>query len=612
MIGCVPTFATFPFKNMLGNSMQNLRKFGLIPFGLALPAIALLLVIFGIPVIRLFLASLNAPAFSLANYEAFFGQPANVRVLLQTIEISAVVTLICVIIGYPTAYLIVAASKPIRNALIVLVVLPYLTSGLARTYAWVAILGDHGLINTLLLELGLFSNPQHLIYNRTAVYIGLVHVILPTVILPLVSVMLGIDKSLMAAARSMGARPLAAFWRVFLPLSLPGVRSGSLLAFVFCLGFYVIPKALGGLGDAMLSTFIASQVSSSFNIARIAAAAFILLAITVALLFMFGLDLSRTQAGSATPARKSGMSSLRLVRVLARLLNELSSPFRRKRWLTQLHKARGESRHWKMAGTAFVFLVMSFLLFPSILVIIMSFSAGTSLGFPTSGLSLQWYKLFFEDPSWTDALWISVKIGATVAIVSTIAGTLAAYGLNRTFPQMRGFLTTVLLTPNILPSIVVAIAIYFGLINLGLIGSLTGIVLAHSAVAIGIVVVIVSGTLANFDYRLEQASNSMRAGPLRTFHRVTLPLIRPGIIAGSVFAFLSSFDDVVITSLISGFSVRTLPIKMWEDIRHQLDPTMAAVSSLLMLVPILWLVVLGVIWWRSKLKGLAVLEATSG
>ncbi|MES0212078.1 ABC transporter permease subunit [Mesorhizobium sp. M0028] len=586
--------------------MQIVRKLGSTPFGLALPAFTILVVIFGMPVVRLFLISLNAPAFSLMNYEAFLGQPANIRVLLQTIEISAAVTAICVIIGYPTAYLMVAASKPIRITLIVLVVLPYLTSGLARTYAWIAILGDHGLINNLLLELGIISNPLNLIYNRTAVYIGMVHVILPTVILPMVSVMLGIDKSLMAAARSMGARPLAAFWRVFLPLSLPGVRSGSLLAFVFCLGFYVIPAALGGLRDAMLSTFIASQVASSFNMARIGAAAFILLAITVALLSIFGLDLSRTQISSTSP-RKPWLTGFRSVSAATRLFNELSAPFRSKRWITQIHRARGDSRRWKMLGTAFVVIVMSYLLFPSLLVIIMSFSAGTSLGFPTGGLSLQWYRSFFSDPSWTGALWISVEIGATVAILSTIAGTLAAYGLNRTFPQQRGFLTTLLLAPNILPGIVVAVAIYLGLLQLGLIGSLTGIVLAHSVVAIGIVVVIVSGTLANFDIGLEQAANSMRAGPLQTFIRVTLPLISPGIIGGAIFAFLSSFDDIVITSLISGFSIRTLPLKMWENIRNQIDPTMAAVSSLLMLVPILWLFVLYVMWWRSNAKGQAPL-----
>ncbi|RVD67286.1 ABC transporter permease, partial [Mesorhizobium sp. M4A.F.Ca.ET.029.04.2.1] len=193
------------------------------------PALAVLLVVFGIPIVQLFLTSFNAPAFSTGNYKAFFGQPANVRVLFQTIEISVVATAICLLIGYPTAYLIVAASKRLRMALIVLVLVPYLTSGLVVTYAWIVILGDGGLINNLLVDHGLISSPLPLIYNRMAVYIGMVHIMLPMMILPLVSAMMGIDKSLMAAARSMGARPATAFWRVFFPLSMPGVRSGCLL-----------------------------------------------------------------------------------------------------------------------------------------------------------------------------------------------------------------------------------------------------------------------------------------------------------------------------------------------------------------------------------------------
>lgn len=248
--------------------MKTFQKLGQMPIGLTVPAFAILLVVFGIPIILLFLSSINAPAFSVTNYYKFFGQPANVRVLFQTIEVSVVATVICLILGYPTAYLIVTASRSVRITLIALVIIPYLTSGLARTYAWIVILGDRGVINNVLLHLGVIRSPLQLIYNTMAVYIGMVHIMLPLMILPLVSAMMGIDRSLMAAARSMGARPLTAFWRVFFPLSLPGVRSGSLLVFVFCLGFYVTPAALGGLRDAMLSTFIAGQVASSFDISR--------------------------------------------------------------------------------------------------------------------------------------------------------------------------------------------------------------------------------------------------------------------------------------------------------------------------------------------------------
>ncbi|WP_026202445.1 ABC transporter permease subunit [Bradyrhizobium sp. WSM2793] len=583
--------------------METLLKLGRTPIGIIVPAFTILLVVFGIPIVLLFLTSLNAPAFSIFNYQAFLGQRANVRVLFQTIEVSVIATAICVIIGYPTAYLIAAASKRLRMTLIVLVIIPYLTSLLARTYAWIVILGDRGLINNLLLELELISSPLPLIYNRMAVYIGMVHIMLPMMILPLVSVMLGIDKSLTAAARSMGARPFAAFWRVFLPLSLPGVRSGSVLVFVLCLGFYITPAALGGLRDAMLSTFIAAQVSSSFNMARTAAAAFILLGIAAVMLFILGLDLSDTQGGAARPARSSWLSRLPSLSTLTRYLNELATPYRARRWTAKLYQAKSDSRWSQIPGTALVALVMVYLLFPGLVVIIMSFSAGMFLEFPPSGLSLKWYRSFFGDPSWKGAAWTSIQVGVAAAILSTIVGTLAAYGLSRTSPRFRSLLTMVILTPITFPVIVVGIAAYLGMANLGLIGSMTGIVLAHSIGAIAYVVVIVSGTLANFDRRLEQAAKSMRAGPLQTFRRITLPLIAPGVIGGAVFAFIHSFDEVVISSFISGLSIRTLPLKMWENIRHEIDPTIAAVASLLMLLPVLWLIAIYITWWsRPRMK----------
>ncbi|WP_036259562.1 ABC transporter permease subunit [Mesorhizobium sp. WSM3224] len=580
--------------------MKIFQKLGQMPIGLTVPAFAILLIVFGMPIILLFLSSINAPAFSVTNYYKFFSQPANVRVLFQTIEVSVLATGMCLIVGYPTAYLIVTASKRVRLTLIALVIIPYLTSGLARTYAWIVILGDRGVINNLLLHLGVIHSPLPLIYNRTAVYIGMVHIMLPLMILPLVSAMMGIDRSLMAAARSMGARPLAAFWRVFFPLSLPGVRSGSLLVFVFCLGFYITPAALGGLRDAMLSTFIAAQVTSSFEISKIATSAFILLAIAVAVLSMLGLNLAGAQGRAATSAPRSWVVRLPIFAMRKHYFSEFPNRYRAKLWTTQLYQAGGNSRLSNIVGAVFVLIVMVYLLSPGLIVVIMSFSAGTFLEFPPSGVSLQWYRSFFGDPSWNGAAWTSIQIGIAVAILSTVVGTLAAYGLNRTHPRLRGFLTMTILTPVTIPVIVVGIATYLGLVNLGLIGSKTGIVLAQSLGAIGIVVVIVSATLANLDRTLEQAAKSMRAGPLQTFLRVTLPLIRPGVIGGAVFAFLHSFDEVVITSLVSGYSIRTLPLKMWENIRNQIDPTIAAVASLLMLVPVLWLIVLYLMWWRAR------------
>lgn len=583
--------------------MNILNKLSQIPIALTLPALTILLALFGIPTLLLFFTSINAPAVSLANYEAFFGRAANVRVLMQTIEVSVIATVMCIIVGYPTAYLIAAASKGMRMVLLVFVVVPYLTSFLVRTYAWIVILGDRGLINNFLLDLGLISSPIPLIYNRMAVYIGMVHIMLPVMVLPLVSVMVGIDKSLIAAARSMGARPFAAFWRVFFPLSVPGIRSGSLLVFVLCLGFYITPAALGGLGDAMLSTFIATQVENSFDLARIAAAAFILLVLAGIMLATFGLNLSGSQDATPKPVWKSRQNLWRSFGSPMRRFNELASRYWAKRWESTLYRATDRSRWWRIVSTTFGALVIFYLLFPSVVVVIMSFSGGPSLQFPPSALSLQWYRSFFNNRSWTDAAAVSMEIGFAVSLISTIVGTLAAYGLSRTFPRLRSILTMAILAPITFPSIVVGIAAYLAVLKFGLIGTKTGIILTHSLGATAYVVVIVSATLANFDRRLELAARSMRANPFRTFTRVTLPLVRPGVIGGALFAFLHSFDEVVETSLVSGFSVRTLPLKMWENIRHEIDPTIAAIASMLVLLPVAWLIVLYVTWWRSRPTG---------
>ncbi|UXN57588.1 ABC transporter permease subunit [Phyllobacterium zundukense] len=578
--------------------MQPVQNILRSPFTLLVPALAILTIVFGIPIVQLFLESVNAPTFNLQNYYSFVGQSANIRILIQTLEISTVATIICVLIGYPTAYLIASAPKKTRVVLIVLVVIPYLTSDLARTYSWVVILGDAGLINSVLTDLGLISGPLPLIYNRVAVYVGMVHIMLPMIILPLLSVMTSINGSLIAAAKSMGARPSTAFWRIYFPLSMPGVRSGTLLVFVLCLGFYVTPTALGGLGDAMLSTSIAAQASTGFSMATISASSFVLLAIAVIVLATFGLN----PAGSRKvefKQRTGWFSRMTFLNCIKGYANEIAVESRAKNWPSQVHRVQSDRRFSKIAGWTILVLVVFYLLFPSIVVVVMSFSDGHTLQFPPPGLSLQWYRSFFTDPTWYGTALLSIKIGLAVSILATVAGTLAAFGLSRIAPGVRNIMTMAILTPIIIPVIVVGVASYFGLANLGLIGTETGIVLTHTVGAIGYVVVIVSATLVDFDKQLVRAANSMKARPLAAFMKVTLPIIRPAIVGSALFAFIHSFGEVVITSFVSGYSVQTLPLKMWNNIRNEIDPTVAAVASLLTLLPIIWMIALYIMWWRA-------------
>ncbi|MGH7264338.1 MAG: ABC transporter permease [Candidatus Rokuibacteriota bacterium] len=225
--------------------------------GLAvLLALAFFLAIYLYPLTRLLAWSVFSPGFTLEHYAKLFAEPAYLRAFRNTVEISVGVTLISLVLGYPLAYLMAAVSGRVRALLIVLVLVPFWTSILVRTFAWMVILGKQGLVNQLLVGWGLVDRPVALIYNMVGVQIGMVHVLLPFMVFPLYSVMARIDVALVAAARSLGASPRQAFLRVFFPLSLPGMTAGCVLVFLMAVGFYITPALLGGEGQVTFATLI--------------------------------------------------------------------------------------------------------------------------------------------------------------------------------------------------------------------------------------------------------------------------------------------------------------------------------------------------------------------
>ena len=234
-----------------------------------------------------------------------------------------------------------------------------------------------------------------------------------------------------------------------------------------------------------------------------------------------------------------------------------------------------------MAGKALAGLVFLYLLFPILVVIPLSFSSGSYLSFPPPGFSLRWYANFFGRSDWLEAAWLSVWIGSAVTALATSLGVPAAIALVRGNFRGKGLVVGFIMSPVIAPVIIVAIGIYFFYARLGLIGSPLGLVIAHTCLAVPFVVINVAATLQGFDQRLEQAAMNLGATPWGTFWQVTLPIIRPGILSGAVFAFITSFDELVIALFVSGSTAVTLPRKMWDSIRFEIDPTIAAVSTLL-------------------------------
>ena len=209
------------------------------------------------------------------------------NVLGRTLLISGVVTLVCLVLGYPVAYFIALQPPGRAAALLFLVLLPFWTSLLVRTVAWVVLLQREGILNSLLLSLGLIDEPVRMIFNRFAVYVAMVHVLLPFMVLPLYAVMKGISPSYLRAASSLGAAPLTAFRRVYVPQTLPGVGAGCLMVFIQALGYYITPALVGGADDQMISYFIAFYASKTVNWGMAAALSVMLLAATLALYVVY-------------------------------------------------------------------------------------------------------------------------------------------------------------------------------------------------------------------------------------------------------------------------------------------------------------------------------------
>ena len=212
--------------------------------------------------------------------------PANriyVDVLLRTLGISASVTLLCLLLGFPVAMLLTQVNEKTADWLMILVLLPFWTSLLVRTAAWVVVLQREGMVNGLLLRLGLVTEPLTLIYNRTGVLIAMTHVLLPFMILPLYGVLKGIPPHYMRAAASLGAPPVTAFFRVYLPLAAPAIMAGSLMVFILAMGYYITPALVGGGSDQMLSYFVATYTTDTGNWGLAAALGLMMLVTTLAL-----------------------------------------------------------------------------------------------------------------------------------------------------------------------------------------------------------------------------------------------------------------------------------------------------------------------------------------
>lgn len=251
---------------------------------LVLPGLLFLVVFFVVPIAGMAIRSFTDPGPE--NYLVFAESPLYLRVLWTTIRTAAVVTVVCLLLGYPYAYVMLKAGPRLTGVLAGLVLLPFWSSILVRTYAWTVLLQDTGIVNSTLRNLGLITEALPLMRNDLGVAIGMGHILLPYMVFPIYAVMSRIDPDLVPAALSLGARPYRAFWRVFVPPSMPGVLAGGLLVFVLSLGFYITPALLGSPSNTMFSVLVVDEVSKKLEFGVGSALAITLLVVTLVLLWV--------------------------------------------------------------------------------------------------------------------------------------------------------------------------------------------------------------------------------------------------------------------------------------------------------------------------------------
>ena len=256
----------------------------------------------------------------------------------------------------------------------------------------------------------------------------------------------------------------------------------------------------------------------------------------------------------------------------------------------------------------FVGLVLVFLIAPILAIMPLSFNSETFFSYPMPGFSTKWYvgeAGFFTNPRWTDALKLSIIVAVATTALATFLGTFAALGLSRSRIPGRAAIMAVLISPMIVPVIISAIGLFFFYAYVGLNGTLVGIILAHTALATPFVVITVTATLMSFDRTLMRAGASCGARPHTVFFRVVMPLILPGVISGALFAFVTSFDEVIVILFIGGPEQRTLPRQMFSGIREQISPTITAAASVLIVFSTILLVTVELLRRRGeRLRGI--------
>ncbi|MCW0001505.1 ABC transporter permease subunit [Pararhizobium sp. YC-54] len=561
---------------------RSARKVTLSSVIAAAPLLILLIGFLAVPLSYIVWGSFEGTKLNFSHYARVFASATNLNILLHTLRVGLIVTVVSIILGYPVAYLLTKVRSLPLSVLSIFILIPLFTAFLIRTYAWMIILGREGIINNALIWLGVITAPLQLLNTTFAVVVGMTHVFVPMAIFTMYSAMAQIDHAYAHAAQILGAKPVQAFLRVYLPMTLPGVFSAGILIFISAIGFYITPALLGGPSDTMISQMIVDQMTTLLNFELGYASSIVLLLVIIAILFVASLfiPLEMIWSSASSSSDQEPRAAARLLKRAKRALGPAVSAIE-----GVAHAATGQLLT-KNAGWlwAYTVAILIFLTAPLIVVVILSFSSSPFVVFPPPGLSLQWWRKLANATDWHQSFLFSIQLGIAAAFIATIIGTMGAFWLVRTKFMFKKALFLFSLSPLMVPVVIIATSLYVFEARIKMLGTFSGLVIGHVLLSVPYVIVVMSAALRNFDTSLEPAAAVHGARPLQVLRLVTLPILKPTLLTAGLLAFLTSFDELLVGIFLLGRQTPTLPIKFWADIKYQIDPLLSAASTLIVVL----------------------------
>ncbi len=543
---------------------------------LAAPVTVWLLVAFGAPIVVVILLSLQpgadpfAPLISYlsgAQFKEIFGDSFYLFVFLKTTALAIVVCAATVALGYPTALWIVSLPARRRPLAMSIVLVPLLVNVVVRSLGVELLLAPDGLLNFLMVFAGM-PRASHMLYTYGAIGVGLVQALLPFMILSLYDVLQATPPRVIEAAENLGASRMTRFFTVELPLSLPGLRAGVTIVFLMASSTYVSARMLGGKKAWTTGMLVWQEVLENLNSQFASALALVTTIICVIASVVIVLAIARfTPWLSHRPARAWAMP-----RAMSAILDAVIPPLAR----------------------VLVALAIALMLLPLFLVFVQSFNdvpQAAMAGF--RGFTFRWYTQLFRDQLYFDSIWISLKLALATSIVTVVLATGAAFASVRSRLPEKPLLEGFWILPMALPQIAIGIGMLRLLQSFKTLPVFLGLLAVHVTVALPYCIGLLRVSVQHLNRALEEAASGLGAGPLRRIWLIIIPGLAPGLATAAIVAVLLSFEEVTVTSFLTTARTITLPVRIYAEASYSLEPTVFAISTLIITMIVLALFVLG-------------------